>query len=192
MKPTTLNFALVALAGTMFASMYLNAQRPRFADGATGTTSTTVAPPIDAAKTYLGLTDSQITGFDAIRQTARTAADPIIEQLRPKEQALREAMRATPVDATKIAAIQTEINALHTQLEKIESDSRAQMVATLSAAQKAKFANLEAAVALREQVQGASMLGLLEGGPGGRGGPGGPGGGKGKDKGKGKGFGGPR
>jgi Spy/CpxP family protein refolding chaperone len=119
----------------------------------------------------------------------RAAVDPIIEQLRPKEQALREAMRATPVDATKIAAIQTEINALHTQIEKIESDARAQMAATLSADQKAKLATLTAAAALREQIQGASMLGLLDGGPGGRGGPGGPGGPKGK--GKGKGFGGP-
>jgi Spy/CpxP family protein refolding chaperone len=134
-------------------------------------------------KTYLSLTDSQITGFDAIRKTAQTAEQPIFDQLRTKEQALRAAMQATPVNATTIASLQTDINNLRAQLAKIESDARAQMTATLGADQKAKLATLTAAAALREQIQGASMLGLIEGG--GRGGPGGFGGGKGKDKGKG-------
>lgn len=185
MKPTKLNIAAIALAGTMFAALCLNAQRPRFAGG----TEQPHTPPVDAAKTYLALTGSQIAGLDAIRQTVRTAAEPIIEQIRPKEQALREAMRATPVDATKVAAIQTEINALRAQLEKIEASARDQMTATLSPDQKAKLATLTAAAALREEIQGALMLGLVEGGPG-FGGPGGRG--PGGPKGKGKGFGGPR
>lgn len=178
-----MNFKLMTAAAALLAALCLNAQRPRFANAPGTTTSTTTAPPIDAVKTYLSLTDSQISGFDAIRKTAQTAAQPIIEQLRPKEQALREAMRANPVNATTVASIQTEINTLRTQLDKIQSDAQAQMAATLGTDQKAKLATLTAAAALHEQIQGASMLGLIDGpGPGG---PGGPGGGFGKGKGKG-------
>jgi Spy/CpxP family protein refolding chaperone len=128
-------------------------------------------------KTYLGLSDSQLTGFQAIRQTARTASEPIIEQLRTKTQALRAAMNTTPVNATTIDSLRAEIAALQAQLDKIQTGARAQMTATLSADQKTKLATLTAAAALREEVQGAAGIGLLEGG---RGGPGGPGGREGK------------
>lgn len=57
-------------AAALFAALSLQAQQPRFAN-ATGTAPP--APPVDAVKTYLSLTDSQITGFQAVRQTARTA-----------------------------------------------------------------------------------------------------------------------
>ena len=146
------------------------------------------APPVDAVKTYLALSDSQLTGFQAIRQTAMTAAQPTAEQLRTKTQALRTALNETPVNAATITSLQTEINALRTQLDKIQADARAQMAATLSADQKAKLATLAAAADLREEVQGAAGIGLLEGGPGGPGGRGfgGPGGGK--NKGGRKGF----
>ncbi len=182
-----LKLATLVTSAALFAALYLNAQRPRFADAATSTTGTPTTPA-DAAKTYLSLTDSQITGFNAIRQTAQTAAQPILDQLRTKEQALGQAMRATPVDATTIASLQTDINNLRAQLDKIQSDARAQMIATLSTDQQAKLATLTAAAALRPQIDGASMLGLIAG-PG----PGGPGGfGSGRGKGKGKGGPGPR
>jgi Spy/CpxP family protein refolding chaperone len=136
-------------------------------------------PPTDAVKTYLTLTDSQITGFQAIRQTAQTAAEPIFEQMQTKQQALRTAMNATPVNAATITSLQAEITALRAQLDRIQAGAQAQMAALLSAAQKTKLATLEAAAALRQEVQGAAAIGLVEGGgpggPGGRG-PGGPGG----------------
>jgi Spy/CpxP family protein refolding chaperone len=125
----------------------------------------------------LSLTDSQLTGFEAIRTTARTASEPVRTQLRAKMDALRAAMNATPVVAATIPSLQTEIAALQAQLDKIQADARAQMIATLSADQKTKLAVLTAAAALRGEVQGASMIGLVEGGPGG---PGGRGFGKGK------------
>jgi Spy/CpxP family protein refolding chaperone len=129
----------------------------------------------------LNLSDSQLTGFQAIRQTAQTAAEPIAQQLQTKMQALRAAMNATPVVAATITSLQAEITALRARLDKIQADARAQMVVTLSADQKTKLATLTAAAALREEVQGAAGIGLLEGGPGGfggrgKGGPGGPGG----------------
>lgn len=177
---------LMTAAAALFAALCLNAQRPRFADGATPAGTTATNPGLDAVKTYLSLTDSQLTGFDAIRKTAQTAEQPLFEQMRTKQQALNAAMRANPVVAATIASLQTDINALQAQIDKIESGARDQMTATLTADQKTKLATLTAAAALNEQIQGASRIGLLArpaGGPGGRGGPGGPGGGFGKGKG---------
>lgn len=168
---------LAALVLTATIVMY--AQPPgRGARGAAAVDGT-VPAPIDAVKTYLSLTDSQITGFQAIRQTTATAGEPIQQQLQTKMQALRTAMNATPVNAATITSIQAEISTLRAQLDKIQASAQAQMVALLSAAQKTKLATLEAAATLRDEVQGASILGLVSGvpgGPGGFGGPGGPGG----------------
>jgi Spy/CpxP family protein refolding chaperone len=173
---------LMTAAAALFAALCLNAQRPRFADGATATSTagaTTTPPGITAVKTYLSLTDSQIAGFDAIRTTAQTAEQPIFEQIRTKQQALNTAMRANPVDATTVASLQTDINTLRAQIDKIDSGARDQMTATLTADQKTKLATLTAAAALSDQIQGASMIGLLARPAGGPGGPGGRGKGKG-------------
>ena len=170
-----MKLAAIVLAATMV--MY--AQPPGAGRrGATPAGAPAFTPPTDAVKTYLSLTDSQLSGFDAIRQTARTSAEPIAQQLQTKMQALRAATNATPVNAATITSLQAEITALRAQLDKIQAGARAQMAALLSAAQKTKLATLEAAAALREEVQGAATIGLVDGGPGGPGGrgPGGPGG----------------
>jgi len=176
---------LMTAFAALFAALCLNAQRPRFADGATATTGTTTNPGLDAVKTYLSLTDSQLTGFAAIRTTAQTAEQPIFEQIRTKQQALNTAMKANPVVAATIAALQTDINTLQAQIDKIEASARDQMTATLTADQKTKLATLTAAAALNQQIQGASQIGLLARPAGGPGGPGGPGGGFGGGRGKG-------
>lgn len=185
MKLKTAGFATAA---AMAVAVFAYAQPPgrmfRDATGATAT-GTTVVTPTDAVTTYLSLTASQIAGFDAIRTTAQTAATPIETQLRTKMLALRAAMNATPIVAATITSLQAEIATLQAQLDKIQSDARAQMIATLTADQKTKLAVLTAAAAIRNEVQGASMIGLVAGGPGFGGGRGGPGGGPG---GRGKGF----
>jgi Spy/CpxP family protein refolding chaperone len=162
------------------ATMMMYAQPPgRGARGAAATTTAmTLTPPTDAVKTYLTLTDSQMTGFAAIRQTAMTAGQPLADQIRTKSQALQTALSQTTIDTTLVASLRAAITALQSQIDKIQSDARVQMVALLSAAQKTKLATLEAAAALRNEVQGAAIIGLVDGGQGGPGfgGPGGPGG----------------
>ncbi|MEO8098766.1 MAG: Spy/CpxP family protein refolding chaperone [Acidobacteriota bacterium] len=124
-------------------------------------TGTATNPGLDAVKTYLELTDTQITGFQAVRQTAATSATPIQTQLQTKLQALRTALGQTPVDTASVTSLQTEIAALRTQLENVQTNARTQMIALLSAAQKLKLASLEAAAALRDEIQGAAGIGLL-------------------------------
>ena len=75
----------IGVAGALVAAMVVFGQGPGRRGATTTATGTTVTPPADAVKTYLSLTDSQLTGFTAIRTTARTASEPILTQLRTKE-----------------------------------------------------------------------------------------------------------
>ena len=171
------------IAVILMSAAALTAQAQPFGRGgraATATTGTTTTPPapIDALKTYLSLTDSQVTGFQAIRQTAQTSAQPLIQQLRTKQEALRAALNASPIVPATVSSLQADIATLETQLKKIQTDASAQMQALLGADQKAKLAILTAAAALRDEIEGAALVGLIDGpgGPGGLGGRGGPGG----------------
>jgi Spy/CpxP family protein refolding chaperone len=184
MKLKTIGFATTA---AMAVAVYAYAQPPGriFRDAAATTASgTTPTSPTAAVTTYLSLTTAQLTGFDAIRATAQAAASPIQTQLRSKMDALRTALNATPIVPATVTALQADIAALQAQLDKIQAGAQAQMIATLTADQKTKLGVLTAAAALNGEVQGASRLGLVSGGPGfGRGGPGGPGGPGGRGKG---------
>lgn len=128
-------------------------------------------PAPQALIDYLGLTDSQLASFEAIRQTAQTAAQPIAQDLRAKMMELRQAIRGGTADAAAIAALQTEITTLRDQLAQIRSDAAVQAKSALTADQVAKVETLEAAAALRQEVQQAARVGLLappegEDGPG--------------------------
>jgi Spy/CpxP family protein refolding chaperone len=120
-----------------------------------------------------------------IRTAADTASQTYFTQLRTKEQALNTALRANPVDSAAVTALRADITSIQSSITKVHTDATTQEVATLSPAQQAKVATLAAAVALRDQIEGAARLGLIAnpgGGPSFGGGPGGrgPGGGKGK------------
>jgi Spy/CpxP family protein refolding chaperone len=150
----------LSLAALAYAQFVGRGMRGAAADRAAGS-------PQQAVRTYLTLTDSQMAGLQAIRQTAQTAAEPLLEQLRAKQQALRVALNQTTVDAAAINALRAEITVLEERLKRIRDDARAQMMALLGPEQKAKLATLEAAAALHAEIQGAAAMGLLEGpGPG--------------------------
>jgi Spy/CpxP family protein refolding chaperone len=159
------------------AASFAFAQRPDLFRDATTTATTTLTSPTDSVTTYLALTSSQLTGFTAIKTTMQTSAQPILTQLQTKLEALRTALKATPVNTSTVTSIQNEITALRAQLTKIQTDAQTQMKALLTSDQKLKLAALEAAAALQDEIQGASILGLMGAGPGisgpGFGGPGG-------------------
>lgn len=178
-KTPKLTAALLAVAAVIGYAVVSHAQPPR-ARGADGAVKTKGAAASNSIVAYLALTDTQLASFEAIRTTARTAAEPIMEQIRTKHEALRAAREAN--NATLMASIQLEIDALEKQLETQRANAQTQMVGSLTADQKAKLATLTAAAALFDEVRGAAGIGLLT--PPEGAGPGfGPGGGKGKGKG---------
>jgi hypothetical protein len=139
------------------------------------------APTFDDIKTYLVLTDAQVTTLTAARQAARDNAKTYFVQIREKQQSLR-----TLTDATAIAKVMAEINTLQEKVKAIMEAARVAAVGTLTTAQQAKLKTLQDAAALRDEIGQAGALGILAAPDGAAGGPGsGPGFGP-------RGFGGPR
>jgi Spy/CpxP family protein refolding chaperone len=154
-----------------------------FAAGAAFAQSGPPAPKLDAVKTYLGLTDAQVTSIEAIRTSNRSAREAIFTQMRTDQKALRTALQGGNSDASTLGGYLTDIEAQKKKLTDLNASERAQALAILTDAQKVKVAALQAAAELQPTIHQASFLGLLtppaNGGdmmPFGRhgGGPGGP------------------
>jgi len=166
MRLTTLMFAAAALAAPLAI-----AQLP---------SGPPAAPPIDAVKAYLSLTDSQLASLATIRQNEMKAIQSIMQDIATKEKALHDTLDKGTTDALAVGKQVLDIDALHKKADQAHTDAQAQAAAVLTAAQKTKLAALDAASKLRQEVQQAVMLDLLAppqgGGPGGPGGrPNGPG-----------------
>jgi hypothetical protein len=133
------------------------------------------APPVDAVKAYLGLTDSQITSLTAIRQQEMMAAQTIQQALASKSKALQAALEGGTTDAMTLGTQLLDIEAQRKKLDQLQSTAQGQAASVLSTLQQAKLATLVDASKLREDVQQAGILGLIALPPGaGPGGPGGP------------------
>ncbi len=119
------------------------------------------APPIDELKAYLGLTDTQITALQTIRQQQRDSMQQARTDLRTKEKALGDLLNSTSPDPTAVGRAVLEIQTLRQSLRKNDTSLQDQARAILNDAQKTKLATLEAAAGLRDEIQQATMLHLL-------------------------------
>jgi Spy/CpxP family protein refolding chaperone len=136
-------------------------------------------PPPDGVrteqvKTYLVLTDQQLQDLAAIQSSLRDAADPLMQQIGEKRQALRQALQQDTVDSSLVSQLRTEIENLQTQLQSLRASYRPKAQAVLTDQQKASLATLQQAMDLMPTAFQAASLNLLdtpEGFPGGRGGP---------------------
>lgn len=124
----------------------------------------------DDLKTYLTLTDAQLTTLKAAHTTAMENAKTYFDQIREKQQSLRSL-----TDAAAIAKIMAEINELQAKVKAIMDAARTAAVGTLNSAQQAKLKTLQDAVALNDEIRQAGSLGLLSPPEGSTAGPGGPG-----------------
>ncbi len=155
------------LAGTVFAQ-----QGPPAGVRAART------PNLQALKTFLNLSDVQVTNLKAVQTALRAATEPIHQQLAAKRQALRaENQKATP-DPTVVAQLKQDITSLLDQIATQRTNFQKQAQSYLNPDQLASLAKLEEALKLvavaREAVAldlitppegaGAGMFGL--GGPG--------------------------
>jgi replicative DNA helicase len=128
------------------------------------------APTYDDLKTYLTLTDAQLTTLKTAHTAALENAKTYFDQIREKQQSLRNL-----TDAAAIAKVMAEINELQAKVKAIMDAARTAAVGTLSTAQQAKLKTLQDAMALNDEIRQAGSLGLLSPPEGSTGGPGGPG-----------------
>ncbi|MBI4910100.1 MAG: periplasmic heavy metal sensor [Acidobacteria bacterium] len=139
------------------------------------TPPTPPTPPVDLVKTYLTLTDQQITQLQQIRQAERTANQTIQQSMQQKQQQLNTLLTGGSTDAAAIGRLMIDIRNLRKQIETNHTTFHNQALNVLNATQKPKAQALEDAAKLAPTIHQAAALGLvlLPAPP--AGGPGGPG-----------------
>ena len=121
----------------------------------------TAAAKMTAVQNYLTLTDAQISSLRQLRQSERTALEPILQQIGPLRESLRTAEQSSNADATAIGKLVLSIQSLEQQAAPIRSSYQQQALAVLTAAQKSQLAALESAAALMPAIHEAAELNLL-------------------------------
>ncbi len=141
------------------------------------------APSVTELKTYLTLTDAQVTSLQTIQQNLHTSTDTTMQQIQTKQQTLNTQLAAGGATAASLGQLLLDIQTLRNSITQAETASQSQSLNVLTADQKTKLKVLTDASALRLQIDEATMLGLIappagaQGGvpglrgPAGRGGP---------------------
>jgi Spy/CpxP family protein refolding chaperone len=142
-------------------------------------------PSFDPVKTYLQLTDAQVTALQQIQQQVRQANQAAMQEIRTKHESLRTQLQAGNASAAAVGQLMIDIENLQKRIRDSMTSARNQAVNTLTDAQKTRLAALDAAARLFREIGQARALNLLAppendgNGPGprsfGRGGPGRPG-----------------
>ena len=169
MKIARLTLTALLIAGTVFAQQGRPQRPPR--DGRV----------LGALKTYLNLTDSQVSNLTTVETAMRDALKPLVQDLAAKTKALRdENQKATP-DPNIVAQLKKDIAAQRDQIQTQRDSFRKQLRSYLTPDQITSLTNLEQVLKLVPVAHAAVALDLIDGpdGPGGgrfgMGGPGGPG-----------------
>ena len=119
------------------------------------------APVFTELKTYLNLSDTQITSITAANSAVRAANRALADQARTKQQALQTTIANGSTDAAAIGKTVLEIASIRKQLDAAHTKLREQAASFLSADQKTKLKVLEDAEKLRPAIGQAHALELL-------------------------------
>jgi Spy/CpxP family protein refolding chaperone len=119
------------------------------------------APSLDALKTYLNLTDSQVQGLQQIQQQERQANQTTMQTIRQNQANLDSMMQKGGADAATVGKLMVDIQTLQGSVSKTHDSFSAQAANTLTADQKTKLKTLQDAMALMPAIHQASALGLL-------------------------------
>lgn len=120
------------------------------------------AQPAGALKDYLKLTDDQIASIRAVRAATRETLNPMAQQLKQKSQALREALKADPIDSNAVSGLRKEIAALRDQIKAARTEAGTKTRSVLDATQLGLLAELEKVLTLQAAAHQAVGLNLLE------------------------------
>jgi plasmid stability protein len=115
-----------------------------------------------AAQTRLSLTDSQRQNLSNMRQQHRQSTEASMREIRGKELALREQIRAGNTDAATLGRMLIDLEASRKQVAASRKTLREQMVLSLTAEQQTRLKSLEDARNLAPAIREAESLGLLD------------------------------
>jgi Spy/CpxP family protein refolding chaperone len=119
------------------------------------------APPVQALKQFLSLTDAQVTQLTQLRREQGQAVQVIAQQIREKEAALRTLLDSGGAEAAAVGRIVLDVNALHKQIRETDERYQAQARQALTAAQREKLGALVDAAKLQPAIAQAIGLNLI-------------------------------
>ena len=165
-------FWMAAMAGMLGVATLGMAQGPHrgFAAGAHdgqhdgaahGSGAHRGTPQIEALKTYLGLSDTQVASLQQARTDAFEQAKPSLKDGAQKARDLRAEMNKANPDSNTVGRLMTEMKQMREQGRSTQTQVREKSMAVLTEPQKTKLKALEDAAALQDAVREARMSGLL-------------------------------
>lgn len=167
---TKLIVVLAAAAASLFAQGPGFGPGPRAfgSGGGRGPAAAMFAPgerldnaTFDALKSFLTLTDAQVTQLKEVLKKQAEANKPVMEQIRAKNQELAEEMRKDSPSPATVGQLMVDIKKLREQIRDASGDVSTGALAVLTPAQQTKLKELEAAQQLVPAIHQAQVLNLL-------------------------------
>jgi Spy/CpxP family protein refolding chaperone len=118
-------------------------------------------PSLDALKTYLNLTDSQVQALQQIQQQERQTNRATVQKMRQSQANLDDLIQKGGADAATAGRLLLEIQDMQASLSKSHATFSAQSASTLTVDQKSKLKSLQDAMALMPAIHQAAGVGLL-------------------------------
>ncbi len=119
------------------------------------------APPVQALKQFLSLTDAQATQLTQLRREQGQAVQVIAQQIREKESALRTLLESGGADAAPVGRLVLDVNDLRIQIRETNERYQAQARQVLTATQREKLGVLIEAAKLQPAIAQAIGLNLI-------------------------------
>ena len=148
-----LTFPLATLVcGTMLA------QVPPFEEG-----ERRGGPRGEQLKNFLELTDEQVDELQTLHRSSRESLMPILQDMREKREALREAMQQEAPDSAEVGKLTVGLKALREQIKAQRDEQRDQALALLTPSQIEALESLKQFMELGPAAHQAVRMNLLEG-----------------------------
>ncbi|MCU1235856.1 MAG: hypothetical protein JWP63_3823 [Candidatus Solibacter sp.] len=119
------------------------------------------APSATELKSYLSLSDAQVTSLQTLQQNLHTSIAATMQQIQTKQRALDTQLAAGNTSAAIVGQELLDIQGLRKSVTTAQTASQSQALNVLTADQKTKLKALTDASALRPQVQEGLALGLI-------------------------------
>jgi hypothetical protein len=119
-----------------------------------------LTPNVADLRTYLTLTDAQVTSLQNLRTQQMTATQADQTEIRTKQTQLQQLLTAGTT-AQAAGQILLDIEAIRRRLNDAATRYNTQALAVLTAAQRTQLATLTTAASLDDEIQQATLLNLI-------------------------------
>lgn len=118
--------------------------------------------PADQLKSYLNLSDAQVTGLQQVQTTKQDAEQKIYKDMNEKSRLITALLQANSTDAARIGQLMIDVEKLRQQLPLKGEPYRSQALNVLNADQRTKLPALVQAMQLQQASWQAVNFNLID------------------------------